>query len=259
MRVTLYLWILFLIVSCAESRIDEMRGTPTEETVLDKIAVNDEKYFAPLHYPEEQGIGFYSDGSLINASEFPEDSNDTVLLFPHRKRHFGTYLNIQLILETARQLRIAYPESERLQIGDISSRRGGPLASHVTHQNGLDTDVVYLRKSRKEQQPKRNYGYERGFVKNGKVIDDFDTERNWFLVSSLVSTGLINRIFIDRTIKKAFCKYARESQQYDISIEILRRLRPWPKHHNHMHISFICPITSPQCDNQIPPPEGSGC
>jgi murein endopeptidase len=44
----------------------------------------------------------------------------------------------------------------RIGVGDLSLRRGGPFGpKHATHQNGLDADVYYPRRDRRERPPKR--------------------------------------------------------------------------------------------------------
>jgi murein endopeptidase len=49
----------------------------------------------------------------------------------------------------------AHPSAPRLGIGDLSHRRGGPFGPrHVSHQNGLDVDVYFPRKDRRERPPK---------------------------------------------------------------------------------------------------------
>lgn len=48
----------------------------------------------------------------------------------------------------------ANPAAPRLGIGDLSRRRGGPFGPrHASHQNGLDVDVYYPRRDRRERPP----------------------------------------------------------------------------------------------------------
>ena len=53
----------------------------------------------------------------------------------------------------------AHPRAPRLGVGDLSRPRGGDFGpqfgglGHVSHQNGLDVDVYYPRRDRRERPP----------------------------------------------------------------------------------------------------------
>ena len=86
-------------------------------------------------------------------------------------RRYATDRLIRTILRVARQHRAANPEAPRLLIGDMSRPRGGsfdgrygelrefgtraPDGGHVSHQNGLDADIYYPRKDRREVAPSK--------------------------------------------------------------------------------------------------------
>jgi hypothetical protein len=84
-------------------------------------------------------------------------------------RRYATDRLIRTILRVARQYRAAHPGAARVVVGDLSRRRGGsfdgrygslrefgtraPSGGHVSHQNGLDADIYYPRKDRRERAP----------------------------------------------------------------------------------------------------------
>ena len=84
-------------------------------------------------------------------------------------RRHGTDRLIRTILEVAREHRRAHPKAPRVTVGDISRPEGGsfdarfgaPLEfgrdrgelGHVSHQSGLDVDVYYPRRDRRERAP----------------------------------------------------------------------------------------------------------
>jgi hypothetical protein len=80
---------------------------------------------------------------------------------PNREwRRFG---NARLIRVTERVLNgfaAAHPRAQRVGIGDLSRRRGGDFGprfggiGHASHQNGLDVDVYYPRRDRRERPPR---------------------------------------------------------------------------------------------------------
>lgn len=210
----------------------------------------------------EQAIGFYSKGSLVNADTFPPAGPGLLKIMVPRNRAWATRDLVQILSAEAQESVRKYPGTERLQIGDVANRNGGSIGSHESHQNGLDADVVYYRENRVEQDPAHNAGFEENFVAQGRVTANFDLERNWDFMSRLVATGRINRIFVDTAIKRALCEYAQRLPEPAgaLTVETLRRLRPWPLHHDHMHVRILCPVKgSPRCIAQDEPPPGTSC
>ncbi|MBD0290512.1 MAG: penicillin-insensitive murein endopeptidase [Thermoleophilia bacterium] len=71
-------------------------------------------------------------------------------------RRFGTDGLVRITLRVVRGFAAAHPHAPRVGIGDLSRPRGGPFPpKHASHQNGLDVDVYYPRKDRKERPPRR--------------------------------------------------------------------------------------------------------
>jgi hypothetical protein len=68
-------------------------------------------------------------------------------------RRYGSAKLIHLLMAVTKEFHDAHPEAARLVIGDISRLGGGPLDEHVSHQNGLDVDVYYPRRDRRELAP----------------------------------------------------------------------------------------------------------
>jgi penicillin-insensitive murein DD-endopeptidase len=208
--------------------------------------------------PVEQAVGFYSDGTLTQAMALPDKGDGFMKLFLSRDRAWSTF-DLQAVIATAAaKVRHEFPKSERLQVGDMSNRAGGSIGRHASHQNGLDSDIAYLRVNRREQAIEHN-GFDEAFVKNGKLTENFDIPRNWKLLQILTNTSRVTRIFVDPVIKKSFCEYAKATGQFQSNQETLRALRPWPNHDDHFHVRLSCPNRSPRCVAQDPPPPGDGC
>src|SRR5690606_28371648 len=136
---------------------------------------------------------------------------------------------------------------------------GGDISGHASHENGLDVDIAYFRNDHSEQDPEITSGFIERFVRNGKLSANFDLERNWTFIKALTRTGRISRIFTDRVIKNALCRYAESLGELKTEEEALRRLRHWPNHTDHWHVRLTCPEKSPRCKAQDDPPPGSGC
>ena len=76
-------------------------------------------------------------------------------------RRWGTDSLVRTLLRVAGAHRSANPGAPRLAIGDLSRPRGGDFGrrygvpGHASHQNGLDVDVYYPRRDRRERPPER--------------------------------------------------------------------------------------------------------
>ena len=206
---------------------------------------------------QDQVGGFYSrDGRLQEAAQLPEVGVGFVKLFLPRDRAFGSTDLVGLIQEVAAALREVFPVGSRLQVGDLSAERGGKISLHSSHQNGLDVDLRFFGVDGREQDPSLVNGFDERFVRGGRVTDNFDREQNWELVSHLVGSGKVQRIFIDPAIKREFCRRAGTSSEVD---EVLRRLRPYPNHDDHIHVRLYCPAGNPRCVSQAEVEAGTGC
>lgn len=124
---------------------------------------------APLALPEgtPRPVGEPWDGRLVHGMRIPAEGPlfftwDPVLeRSPNRSwRRYGT---ARLLLTLDRVLRRYHqrdPEAPRVAIGDLSRPRGGDFGArfgglgHASHQNGLDADVYYPRRDRRERAPR---------------------------------------------------------------------------------------------------------
>jgi hypothetical protein len=105
-------------------------------------------------------LGLPYHGRLIDGVQLPVSSpywatwDPALDRVPDRGyRRYGSAKLIHLLLSVTRAFHEAHPDAARLVIGDISRHGGGPLDEHVSHQNGLDVDVYYPRKDKREIAP----------------------------------------------------------------------------------------------------------
>jgi protein MpaA len=74
-------------------------------------------------------------------------------------RRYGTVRLVRLVLRVIDGYSAAHPQAPRVGIGDLSRPHGGDFGvrygwpGHVSHQNGLDVDVYYPRRDRRERPP----------------------------------------------------------------------------------------------------------
>lgn len=113
-----------------------------------------------------RALGTPSNGALVDGVRLPRIGPHHVTYDPTRRtrpnrswRRWGTDRVVRATLRIARDHRRANPAAPRVVVGDLSRPRGGPfgagfgLPGHVSHQNGLDVDVYYPRRDRRETAP----------------------------------------------------------------------------------------------------------
>lgn len=207
-----------------------------------------------------EAIGYYSSGELKDSQSILERNIPIHKLFIQRKRFFGTQEILDVMGDLADFIRHTYPDSEKLQIGDIANEKGGFCKEHGSHQNGLDADLVYLTKNKKLQSPDALY-WEENFVNKKNITKNFSVEKNFYLFKYLITNHPVERIFVDFAIKKALCLYAKKNNLMNEKevIETLRRLRVADLHQTHFHMRIACPTNDFTCKSQEPVPEGTGC
>jgi murein endopeptidase len=119
-----------------------------------------------VRFHRSQALGLPWDGRLVHGVELPAwgwhfRTWDPVLRrSPDRPwRRFGTARLVRVLLEVASGYARAHPSAPPLLIGDLSRPHGGDFGvrfgglGHVSHQNGLDADVYYPRRDRREVAP----------------------------------------------------------------------------------------------------------
>lgn len=206
------------------------------------------------HGPEKpsEAKGRPQAGKLINGEQMPLEHPCYVL--KRERNAWGTN-------ETIEQLTTAIDgvcSSKRLKkksrrkrmpkvvVGDISSRHGGHLVPHKSHQNGRDVDVGYYHKGSKA-------------LDDFKTVTDknFDPRLTWALIQNLLKQDAVEYLFMDRSVQKKLYRWVVKSGQ--MSERNLRAIFQYPKgrgrtvirhepgHKNHIHIRFRCPSTDENC------------
>jgi Penicillin-insensitive murein endopeptidase/Zinc carboxypeptidase len=108
------------------------------------------------------------DGRLSNGVQLPREGIDHFTWDPVLKRTpnrgwrlWGTNRLVRMVLAALADYHATHPEAPRVGVGDLSRPRGGDFGprfggiGHASHQNGLDVDVYYPRRDRRELAPRR--------------------------------------------------------------------------------------------------------
>ncbi len=107
------------------------------------------------------------DGSLAGGVRLEAKGEHFVTWDPVRKRspnrewrRYGNARLIRMLSRVIEEYAAAHPGAPRVLVGDLSRPRGGDFGAryggigHASHQNGLDVDVYYPRRDRRELPPR---------------------------------------------------------------------------------------------------------
>lgn len=195
-----------------------------------------------------QGLGSPSRGRLRDGEPLPEASKYHIL-FQHRA--FGTYYAVSEIKRVFDGYALAYPDAEKVMVGDLSWRTGRRIKPHVSHQTGRDVDITY---------PRTNLppDYNRFHRIRRKELD---AARTLWLVREFINSGTVEYIFMDRWVQRLVYK---EAERQGAPQEWLDAVFEYPKyggkalvrrakgHDDHMHLRFYCQPTDRWCDLNSP-------
>jgi penicillin-insensitive murein DD-endopeptidase len=204
-------------------------------------------------------IGGPAGGCVSGARQLPPDGVGYQAVRVSRHRYFGHRNTVDFIRRLGRRAHAAGLET--LYIGDMAQPRGGPMPSdHAAHQNGLDVDVWFNLDPKPRLPPaeREDVPLPSMLLPDESAIDPARFgERQVRLLRLAATDPAVDRIFVHWTIKRALCDGAGGANQGDRSWQ--RRIRPWYRHGDHLHVRLRCPADSPECVSQAPVPDGDGC
>lgn len=198
-------------------------------------------------------IGSYSNGCIKNAVKLNDKNTILQHMRPSRKRNWGhpslvKYLNIL-------SHKMYQNHSWRgILVGDLSQKNGGRMLSgHKSHQNGLDVDLwLNPPEKNKFSSKERERKPASSHVRKDMTIRKSWTNAHRDFVLMAANDPNVARIFINAALKKDLCSYS-------FNHEMLRKIRPWFGHDDHIHVRLKCPENNKDCTPQNDPPKGSGC
>ena len=171
---------------------------------------------------------------------------------------YGTDEMAGLLERTAATMR-EFSSGTALRIGEISSRHGGPLAGHRSHQSGRDVDIAFYYKSARGRpaEPDRFVNINR----NGKTEDHrggqltLDARASWKLVETLLLDLRVNIqfIFVAGWVESRLLDAGRQMSAPDELIQHAEAIMRQPDGHphaNHFHVRIYCDADDlPTCQN----------
>jgi hypothetical protein len=144
---------------------------------------------------------------------------------PHRA--YGTPLALARLQEVLIAGRLHFLGFAPFVVQDLSRRGGGKLHPHLSHRDGRDVDI--------------RLPHRKGARKWGKATRrNLDLPRAWFLINSLIQTGDLEFIFLDRKLERLLYRHALKQ---GASVRRLRETFRWiirhePGHEAHVHVRF---------------------
>jgi penicillin-insensitive murein DD-endopeptidase len=163
-------------------------------------------------------------------------------------RVYGHPALVKMLDRTSRDIARSAPGSVML-VGDLSSKSGGPLSGHHSHQSGRDADLAFYAKDQKGKSVKLDRFV--AFGGDGKAKDKsglvFDDHRNWLLVQSWLNDHRagISFIFISRPLRKRLLDYAAGHPSFKGRVKEAAALMREPAraeaHDDHFHLRISCP------------------
>lgn len=210
-----------------------------------------------------QAIGSVNAGRLQNATnvlklQATHAPAGFTIMRPQRLTHFSAKEMAHLIMQMGLFTKSELP-GQNLLVGDISRQAGGALGSHKSHQNGLDVDAAYYFSN------KNLHGSFVSAVAGDRPHANWLIHEQWKLFKKVVSTKIIDRIFIHRVLKKSLCNLAISNGELTkdmtsgLAHETLRRLIADTTHDDHFHLRVKCSSDQVRCRQMAEPAAGSGC
>jgi penicillin-insensitive murein endopeptidase len=186
--------------------------------------------------------GFQLRAKKLKNSEFlrvKDNSRDNIYAHPA----------LVLMLERSAREVARFEKGSLMMVGDLSSRDGGPLAGHVSHQSGRDADVGFYLKDAAGRPIVREHF--QPFDPNGRARYEpgvyFDDYRNWVLLRSWVTdnrAGLAH-IFVSTGLRWRLIEYGRKDPQFAKYVDEVSVLLKQPAgravHDDHFHVRIACP------------------
>ena len=165
----------------------------------------------------------------------------------HRPDLWGTPELVQLVKQCGAYYRRYFSRKYApIPIGDLSSRKGGRLKSHKSHQSGRDVDVGFMRKK----------PLSKGYFKNTSPRQ-MNMYAQWVVLKCFLDSPQTQMIFIERSLVRALKKYVKriyKKRKKKLTKYLSffpggknKAIYPDKVHKSHMHVRIACPKGDRRC------------
>ena len=195
-----------------------------------------------------QSIGLPHAGSIRHAVPLMDGAGRIVSA--KRWKTWGTRATVRQLDDVLHQWAQKYPDAPPVLVGNLSSRNGGKLSPHKSHQSGRDVDLSYV----------LDWNGQTSVSWQQATASNLDAGRTWALLKLLVKSADIEVIFADRAVQRLLLEYAKKKGLVRRSrlgwwLEIAATekrsslVRHVPGHRDHFHVRFSCPSAETNCES----------
>lgn len=240
---------LILALGCGPARADD--PAPAATVAAAEAPAGDR----PAGRRGARSIGTPSEGRLERGRRLRETASLRYLPdAAPRGRIYGTEELLEVLRRGSEDVARKFPGAV-LRVGDLSTRGGGDVHMHASHESGRDADVAfYLRSATGDDAlPPRfvTIGPE-GKSADGALV--FDDERNWAFVESILSSrrALVTHVFVAEHLRTRLLAQARAAGAPARTIARAEAILSQPRgsfpHDNHFHVRVACAAEDkPEC------------
>ncbi|RKH45855.1 LysM peptidoglycan-binding domain-containing protein [Corallococcus sp. AB050B] len=174
-------------------------------------------------------IGFVESGRQLNSVRVPDDK-DWLVVSPEIA--YGTKETVDYVAAAIRAVRAQYPNVPPLRVNRLSTKDGGYLRPHKSHQNGRDVDFGFYYPTAEPVRERERERY-------------IDVAMNWALVRSLVVNTDVQMILVDKRVMKVLYDYALSIGEDKVWLDSLFNagfnslIKHARRHRDHFHVRFF--------------------
>jgi murein endopeptidase len=194
-----------------------------------------------------ESVGLPHEGSLLGAMPMLEGPGRR--LTSERWKMWGTRHTVSSLDRVLRLWASREPDAPEVLVGNLSTRGGGPLDPHKTHQSGRDVDLSYIAR----------WDGHSTVTWQHMSASNLDAALTWKLLRLLEEESDVEVMFMDRAVQRLLLAHAQQSRR--MSAAELRRwlevapgatrsgalIRHVPGHRDHFHVRFRCPSGERRC------------
>ncbi len=188
-------------------------------------------------------IGKPNRGRIQNGVQLPE-SDFYTLRDPERS--FGSSHAVTVVHDAIAAFRIETGYQGEIKIADMSTRGGGRLRPHSSHQSGRDIDIRLPRRP--------------GASKKDNGISAIDWDLSWALIKAFIDSGEIEYIFLETSRQKVLRNAAKRSGASASEIAAAIQypstrgtnqgfVRHAKGHRIHIHVRVKCAESNGRCES----------